>query len=155
MARWRRVSIRRAGLAVACLALAACDRDGGPLATDVRDLLQPAGVSPQPMTCRMVGQTRMGVCALSLTDTETASVVRALALTDTTASRDAASIADFVFAQAKGDCIGDAGSRRAVFVASGRPQALRLPGGTAFEELVLTVDLTTRQACIHASYAYG
>lgn len=107
------------------------------------------------MTCRMVGQTRMGVCALSLTDAETASVVRALALKDTTTSRDAASIADFVFAQAKGECIGDAGSRRAAFVGHGRPQALRLPGGTAFEVVVLTIDLTTRRGCIHASYAYG
>jgi hypothetical protein len=107
------------------------------------------------MTCRMVGQTRMGACALSLTDAETALVVRALALKDTTTSRDAASIADFVFAQSTGDCIGNAGSRRAVFVAHGRPRALRLPGGTAFEVLVLTTDLTTRQPCILAPCAYG
>lgn len=150
----------RLSIALACLLLVGCDsfwnavnRSG--LEADVRELLKTAAVVPQHLDCHMVGSTRDGTCSLRLSPSETESVIRALALENIFPSSETPSPLARLVARADPGCVVGASASLEAFGIAGRPNALRLPSGSAFEYLILTINKSTGQACVLVSYAYG
>jgi hypothetical protein len=125
------------------------------LESDIRALLNPAAVVPLQMDCRMVGATRDGSCTVSLTRAETDAVIRALVLESVPSSADVPSPLARLFARAGSSCALGESMPLATYGLSGRPKSLRLPSGSAFEYLLLTINTSTGQACIQVSYAFG
>jgi hypothetical protein len=125
------------------------------LEADVREVLKTAAVKPQRLQCRMVGPTRNGACSLPLSPTETASVLRTLALESIQTSSESPSPHSELIAHAGPSCVAGAPRPIVTFGRGNRPDTLRLPSGTAFEYLLLTINPLTGQACVQVSYAYG
>ncbi len=122
---------------------------------DVRKLLKTAAVEPQHLDCRMVGTTRKAACSLRLSPPETASVIRALELESIQTSPQTSSAQARLIAHAGPSCMADTSKPIVRFGRGNRPNSLRLPSGTAFDYLLLTVNTSTGQACVQASYSYG
>lgn len=150
----------RLHLALAGLLLVGC----GPLwnaagrssvESDVREILKTTAVVPQHLECRMVGSTRNASCSLRMSPSETASVIRALALESIPSSSETPSLLARLVAHAGPSCLAGASSGSSAFGIAGRPNALRLASGSAFEYLLLTVNESTGQACVQVSYSYG
>ncbi len=151
--------LRVAG-ALACLLFVGCEplwnaanRSG--LESDVRQLLETAAVVPQHLECRMVGSTRDASCSLRLSSSETASVIHTLALERIHPSPESPSPLARLIARAGPSCVSGSSASLEAFGIAGRPGSLRLPGGSAFEYLLLTVNPSTGQACVQVSYSYG
>ncbi len=125
------------------------------LEADVRALLKSAAVEPQHLECRMVGTTRKAACSLRLSPPETASVIRALALESIQTSPEISSPQARLIAHAGPSCMADTSRPSVRFGRGNRPNSLRLPSGTAFDYLLLTVNMSTGQACVQVSYSYG
>ena len=154
------MAVLRLLCALACLLPIGCgplwnaaNRSG--LEADVRELLKRAAVVPQHLECRMVGSTRAAACSLSMSPTETASVIRTLALESIHPSSEASSPLARLIAHAGPSCVAGTSAQLAAFGIAGRPSSLRLPGGSAFEYLILTINASTGQACVQVSYSYG
>jgi hypothetical protein len=150
----------RLSSALPCLLLVGCEplwnaANRSALESDIRAILKPAGVVPQQLECRMVGATRDGSCSVSLTRAETASAIRALALESMPSSADVPSPLARLAARAGPSCAAGEPTSLATYGLSGRPKSLRLPSGSAFEYLLLTINKSTGQACLQVSYAYG
>jgi hypothetical protein len=132
--------------------------DGIDLAIRVRNLVRRSVLlchSPKHLECRMLGSKRDASCTLQMSPSETASVIRALALkTIRSLSEDPSSLARLI-ADAGPSCVAGSSSELAIFGIAWRPNSLRLPSGSAFEYLLLTINESTCQACIQVSYAYG
>jgi hypothetical protein len=145
---------------MACLMLTGCaplwnavNRSG--LESDVRQLLKTAAVVPQHLYCRMLDSKRDASCTLQLSPSETASVIRALALKSIHSLSDPPTSLARLNADAGPSCVAGSASELASFGIAGRPNSLRLPSGSAFEYLLLFSNESTGQACIQVSYSYG
>jgi hypothetical protein len=125
------------------------------LEADVRALLKTATVAPQHLDCRMVGTTRKAACSLRLSPPETAAVIRALALESIPTSSETSSPQARLIAHAGPSCVAETSRPVVRFGLGNRPNSLRLPSGTAFDELLLTINTSTGQACVQVSYSYG
>lgn len=154
------MTLRRLCCGLAFLLLTGCEslwtitnRTG--LEADVRELLKTAAVEPQHLDCRMVGTTRKAACSLRLSPPETTSVIRTLALESIPTSSENPSPQAWLIAQAGPSCVADTSRPIVRFGRGNRPNSLRLPSGTAFEYLLLTVNTSTGQACVQVSYSYG
>lgn len=154
------MTVLRLSFALACLLLVGCgplwnaaNRSG--LEADVRQLLEAAGFVPQHLDCRMVGSTRDAACSLHMSAAGTASVIGTFALERIDLSSEPPSNLARLVADAGPSCVVAASARLSTYGISGRPDSLRLPSGSAFEYLLLTVDESTGQACVQVSYAYG
>jgi hypothetical protein len=154
------LNVLRLSSALQCLLLIGCEplwtaanRSG--LESDVRHILKTAAVVPQHLECRMVGSTRSGSCSLRMSPTETASVIRNLALESIHSSSDTPSPLARLIAHAGPSCVANASVPLAAFGIAGRPTSLRLPSGSAFEYLLLTINQSTGQACVQVCYSYG
>lgn len=143
-----------------CLLLVGCgplwnalNRSG--LESDVRDILNRAAVGPQQLDCRMVGTTRDAPCSLRMTPSEAASVIRTLELERIDSASDGPTPLARVVAHADPSCLAKTSTAAAVFAIAGRTDSLRLPSGSAFDYLLLTINASTGQTCLQVSYAYG
>ncbi len=147
----------RVSTALACLLLIGCGplwnaANRSRLESDVRELLKTAAVSPQNLECRMVGTTRAGSCSLRMSPSETASVIRTLALESIDSSSEDPSL---LIAHAGPSCVAGASAPLTAFGITGNPSSLRLPSGSAFSYLLLTINESTGQACVQVCYSYG
>jgi hypothetical protein len=154
------LTVFRLSSALACLLLTGCgplwnasNRSG--LDSDVRQLLKTAAVVPQHLDCRMLGSKRHASCTLQMSPSETASVIRALALKSIHSLSEAPSSLAHLIADAGPSYVAGSSSELAIFGIAGRPNSLRLPSGSAFEYLLLTINESTGQACIQVAYSYG
>jgi len=141
-------------LLIGCTALWNPVQRGG-LDTDVRQLLRGAGVKPARLDCRMLADTRDGECSLSLTPSDAGALIQGLKLEAIPAEPSwASSLSQLV--RFKGpDCAAALSSPIERHGIARRPAALRLPGGSAFDYLLLSIDPRSQQACLQVSYAYG
>lgn len=154
------LNVLRCLSALTCLLLMGCESQWNAvnrsvLETDIRAILKTAAVVPQQLECRMVGSTRDGSCSVSMTQSETDSVIRALALDSVPSSADVPSPLARLVARAGPSCAVGEPMSLATYGLSGRPKSLWLPSGSAFEYLLLTIHKSTGQACLQVSYAYG
>jgi hypothetical protein len=154
------LKVLRCFSALTCLLLMGCESlwnavNRSALESDIRAILKPAGVVPQQLECRMVDSTRDASCSVSLTHAETDSVIRALALESVPSSADVPSPLTGLVAHAGPSCAVGEPISLATYGLSGRPKSLRLPSGSAFAYVLLTVNKSTGQTCLQVSYAYG
>ena len=154
------MTLIRLSSALACILLTGCgplwnaaNRSG--LESDVRQLLKTASIVPQHLECRMLGSKREASCTLQISPSETTSVIRTLALKSIHSLSEAPSSLARLIAHAGPSCVAGSSSALAIFGIAGRPNSLRLPSGSAFEYLLLTINESTGQACIQVSYSYG
>ncbi|MBW4530629.1 MAG: hypothetical protein KME02_08090 [Aphanothece saxicola GSE-SYN-MK-01-06B] len=125
------------------------------LKADVRALLKKAAVEPQHLACRMVDLTRNATCTLRMSSSETASVVRTLALKSIQRSSSPPAPHAQRMELAGRSCVAGTTGSIITFGLGNRPGSLRLSSGTAFESLMLSFNQSTGQACVQVSYAYG
>mgnify|MGYP000901144348 CR=1 FL=1 len=154
------MNVLRLSSALQCLLLIGCEplwsaANRSRLEADVRHILKTAAVMPQHLECRMVGTTRNASCSLRMTPTETASVIRTFALASIHSSSESPSPLARLVAHAGPSCVASASVPLAAFGIAGRPTSLRLPSGSAFEYLLLTINESTGEACVQVSYSYG
>jgi hypothetical protein len=154
------LTVLRLFSALTCFLLIGCDplwnagnRSG--LEADVRELFRKAAVVPQHLECRMVGSTRGASCSLLMSPSESATVIRTLALESIQPSSEVSHPVARLIARAGPSCVAGASAPLAAFGITGRPDSLRLPSGSAFEYLLLTIDESTGQACVQVSYSFG
>jgi hypothetical protein len=154
------VNLLHVSCALACLCLIGCEpvwdaanRPG--LESDIRALLKTAAVEAPHLQCRMAGATRDGSCALRLSPSDTEAVIRTFALESVRPSTEPSVPLAQLIAQAGPSCVVHASGPLATFGRGGRPDALRLASGAAFEYLLLTINESTGEACVQVSYAYG
>ena len=141
-------------LLIGCTALWNPIQRGG-LDADVRALLRGAGVTPARLDCRMLGDTRDGECSLSLTPSDAGALIGGLKLEAIPADPTwASSLSQLVRLKGPG-CAAALSSPIERHGIAGRPAALRLAGGSAFEYLLLSLDPRRQRACLQVSYAYG
>ena len=143
-----------------CLLLVGCDllwdaANRSTLTSDVRELLKMAEALPQQLDCHMVGSTRNAACALRLSQSEVASVIRTFALVRVDPSPVSPSPFAGLPVHLGPSCVAGSNAPRVAFGVSGRPMHLRLRSGSAFEYLLLTLDPSTGQTCVQVAYASG
>lgn len=154
------MTVLRLSSVLASLLLVGCDSlwdaaNRPRLEADVRELFKTAGVVPRHLECRMVGSTRDAFCSFRMSPPESASVIHALGLELVQSSPGEASALARLAAHAGPNCAVSGAAPPATFGIEGRPGSLRLPGGSAFEYLLLTLDERTGQACVQVSYSFG
>jgi hypothetical protein len=154
------LTVLRLSCLLVCLLVIGCDplwnaANRAGLESDMRALLKTAAVEPQHLQCRMVGSTRNASCSLRMSPSETASVIRTFALESIHTSSDPSSPLAWLIAHAGPSCVAGVSAPLATFGLTGRPNALRLPSGAAFEYLLLTINESTGQACVQVSYSSG
>lgn len=154
------LAARRPFIALTCLLLIGCEplwdaANRSSLEADVRALLKTASVVPQHLECHMVGFTRAASCTLSISPTEAASVIHTLALENIQPSSEAPSPLARLITHAAPSCVAGTSALLTTFGIAGHPNALKLPNGSAFEYLLLTINKTTSQKCVQVSYSYG
>lgn len=141
-------------LLIGCAALLNSVQRGG-LDADVRQLLRGAGVKPAQLDFRMLGATRDGECALRLPPSDAGALIRTLKLEAIPADpASTSSLSQLVRFKGSG-CAAAFSSPSERHGSAGRPASLRLPGGSAFEYLLLSSDPRSQRACLQVSYAYG
>ncbi len=150
----------RVAIALTCLLLLGCEplwKAANPsrLESDVRELLKTASVVPHRLACRMVDATRNASCSLRISQAEAASVIQALALERIKTSSESPTHLAWLSAHAGPSCVAGPSASLVAFGIAGRPKALRLPNGSAFEYLLLAFDQSTGQARVQVSYSYG
>lgn len=122
---------------------------------DILKLLKQAAVVPKQIHCRMVGSTRDGVCSLRLSPLEHEAIIRSLKLEAFTSSAAVDSYLAMLVAQHDNSCVSGNSEDLVTLAIAQRPTQLRLPGGSAFEYLILTFNKSTEEACLRTSYSYG
>ncbi len=90
-----------------------------------------------------------------MSQAEAASVIQALALERIKSPSESPSPLAGLITHAGPSCVAGPSTSLAAFGIAGRPKALRLPSGSAFEYLLLTFNQSTGQACVQVSYSYG
>ena len=141
-------------LAAGCgLLLNVANRSG--LESDVRKILKKAAVVPRQIDCRMVASTRDGACSFSITRSEAEAFIRALKLESIISSSESGSYLAHLVSQLGPSCVAGGPADLVTLGIAGRPKSLRLPSGSAFEYLILTINESTGKACLQASYSYG
>jgi hypothetical protein len=157
-----RATRRRLFLLWPVFLLAGCDGLSLPgvdasLEADVRTLLAQHGVQPSRLACRQSGRTRAGTCTVSLSPDQAGRLRATLGLEDASDSAGQR-LLRFLGSASETGCQSSAevpAARWRVWYAAGRPEQLRVVGGSAFEYLVLFYVLEEGQGCIELAYAYG
>jgi hypothetical protein len=128
----------------------------GALEADVQTLLDQSGIQVTLQNCNMVGTTRTGFCRFDNRGGMAEAVIKDFGLEPVLFEN--ATIA-FIDAELEAGCGSYPsileGSEGKLFLVSGRPQSLRLPNGSAFEYMLLIYSVSSGDACLQVSYAYG
>ena len=155
--------IRRATLVLAFITvtITACGSlwsraNVGALEADVQTLFEQSGIQVSLQNCSMVGSTRTGFCRFDNHGGMAEAVIKDFGLEPVLFENATIAFIDAEFEAGCGSYPSILeGSEGKLFLISGRPQSLRLPNGSAFEYMLLIYSVSSGDACLQVSYAYG
>ena len=123
--------------------------------SDVGKILKKTAVEPRQLDCGMVASTRDGECNFSISRSEAEAIICALKLESVPSSSKSGSYLAHLVDQLRPRCVAIGPGDLVSFGLPGGPKTLRLPGGTAFEYLTMTVNKSTGKDCLQTSHSYG
>lgn len=130
--------------------------NAGALQSDLQSLFEGVGIGVSLEECRMIGSTRGGFCRFQDAEGTSTAMIEAFNLLPVPLENATIPFIDTEFEAGCGSYpwILD-GSSGELYLISGRPKSLVLPGGTSFEYLLLVFEGSSGEACIQVTYAYG